>query len=81
MPLKVFQRKPKQMAYKEPERINVSLGRKYNVGNYESVDLHVSFSRDLEAGETVEHCYESIFNSVREELNREAGSLGIKTKV
>ena len=81
MPLKVFQRKPKTVAYEEPKRVNVSLGRKFNVGNYESVDLHVSLSRDVEPGETVEHCYESIFNSVREELNREAGSLGIKTKV
>ena len=81
MPLKIFQRKPKTVGYEEPKRLNVSLGRKYNVGNFESVDLHVYLSRDVEPAETVESAFDAIFTSVRAELNREAEKLRLTAKV
>jgi hypothetical protein len=65
----------------EPHRINVSLGRKYNVGNYESVDLHVSLSVDVEPNETDDSAFETTFDKVRAELNKEAKRLGIAAQM
>lgn len=81
MPLRLFKRKPATKDEENSHRLNVSLGRKYNVGNYESVDLHVSLSRDMEPNETVESAFDAIFNSVRNELNREAEKLRLTAKV
>jgi len=37
---------------KSPDRVSYSFGRKLNLGNYESADFHISYSTDVEAGET-----------------------------
>jgi len=34
------------------ERVSYSFGFKMNLGNYESTDMHFSFSRDVKEGET-----------------------------
>lgn len=35
-----------------PDRISYSMGRKLNMGNYESCDFHISYSTDVGEGET-----------------------------
>jgi len=36
------------------DRVSYSMGRKVNIGNYESIEIHESFSTDLLPGETRE---------------------------
>jgi len=36
----------------ENDRVSVSLGQKINMGNYESLDFHYSYSTDVQEGET-----------------------------
>ena len=38
----------------QPDRISYSFGMKINMGNYESVDVHMSLSTDVAEGETQE---------------------------
>ncbi len=40
------------MMEQQKERVSVSLGKKINCGNYESVDIHYSYSTDLLDSET-----------------------------
>jgi hypothetical protein len=37
---------------KTPDRVSISLGQKINLGNYQSLDFHFSYSTDLVDGET-----------------------------
>lgn len=67
----------KQTLQEPVSRINVSLGRKYNLGNYESVDIHVSLSVDVEPGQTVPEAFDKTFQAVRAEARREAKDIGI----
>ncbi len=39
---------------KQLPRISVSFGRKINLGNFESMDVHFSISEDVNEGETKE---------------------------
>ena len=36
------------------DRVSYSLSRKVNIGNYESIEIHESFSTDIQPGETQE---------------------------
>lgn len=38
----------------QPDRLSVSYGRKINLGNYESADVHMSYSSDINDGESIE---------------------------
>jgi len=49
-------------------RVNISLGRKINIGNYESIDVHASFSCDVEPGKTVEDTYERVYKMVKNQV-------------
>jgi hypothetical protein len=51
-------------------RVNISLGRKWNIGNYESLDLHVSLSLDQESA-NVQMAYEDASVLVHQAFNRE----------
>lgn len=42
------------MMSKELDRISYSFGCKINMGNYESVDIHMSLSTDVSEGETLD---------------------------
>jgi len=69
---------PEFVSHRELQRINVSLGKKFNLGNYESLDLHVSLSRDIEPNEFREDAFNDVFECVRSELVRQAQKVGIK---
>lgn len=61
----------------ENHRINVSLGRKINVGNYESMDFHVSDSRDLGDDEDRATAFRDLFFDVVDRLNDELDEMGL----
>lgn len=42
------------MTNKSLDRISYSFGCKINMGNYESVDVHMSLSTDVSEGETLD---------------------------
>jgi hypothetical protein len=67
----------KRLQRRSAPRINISLGRKINVGNYESLDLHVSFSRDVDPGESVEEAFDSVFLEVIKQLDDKKQQWGI----
>ena len=50
-------------------RLKLSIGRTYNLGNYESLRLDVGLERDVETG------MEDHFNDMRIDLERELQSL------
>ena len=64
-----------------PDRISVSIGKKINTGNYESVDLHVSISTDVDPKRTIEQEFGIGFVRVTRELNRQIRLLGKPDKV
>jgi len=55
----------------------VAIHDKINVGNYESLDLHVSFSRDIDPGESVEEAFDSVFLEVIKQLDDKKQKWGI----
>lgn len=59
-------------------RINISLGRKFNLGNYESADIHVSFSRDMNPNETPKDAFDSVFLDVINQLHDKKKEWGIE---
>jgi len=58
-------------------RINVSLGRKVNIGNYESVDYHASLSIDVKPGIPIPDALDSANMIVETAILRFAESNGI----
>jgi hypothetical protein len=55
----------------EPNRISVSLGRKINLGNYESYDFHVSYSSDVGCEESNDEAYQRVTEQVQSWANQE----------
>lgn len=44
----------------DPDRISISIGRKINLGNYESYDFHVSYSSDRVDDEDNDALYQRV---------------------
>ena len=53
------------MQEKQRDRVSVSLGKKVNVGNYESLDFHVSLSTDCEDNETSQDAAKRAYKEVK----------------
>jgi len=52
-----------------PDRVNYTFGMKINIGNYQSVDLHSSFSSDIKDGETPEEAYQRVVEFVESSIS------------
>lgn len=63
----------KKIKVETPDRISVSIGRKVNIGNYESVDFHVSLSSDV-SGEK-EEVFEEMREWVEERINEQVNEV------
>jgi len=62
---------------RQNHRINVSLGRKINTGNYESMDFHASDSRDVADEEDRKEAFRVLFLDVLGELNNQLDACGL----
>lgn len=51
---------------KQLDRVSYSFGMKLNVGNYESVDFHVSLASDVEDGESFQEAMDAVKKEVEE---------------
>lgn len=51
----------------EPDRISYSFGMKVNMGNYESADMHFSYSTDVKSKESPEAALQRAIAFVEEE--------------
>ncbi len=58
-------------AQNQPDRVSVSIGRKINLGNYESYDFHVSYSSDLEHSESIDAGYQRVTRQVQKFVDQE----------
>lgn len=65
---------------KTKDRVSVSYGRKINLGNYESVDVHVGYSTDLKKGESVKEAFERADGVSTSELERLCAPLEAQPK-
>ena len=65
---------------RQNHRINVSVGRKVNIGNYESLDFHFSDSRDVADSENLKDAYRVLFLNVLDELNTGLDRVGLGHK-
>ena len=52
------------------DRVTVTFTRKYNVAKFESIDLHVGYSSDKQADETVAEAFERIEAQTQEEFEK-----------
>lgn len=52
----------------DPPRVNVSMGFKRNVGNYESLNLSVSVTDSARQGETASAAFDRVYAFVEERL-------------
>lgn len=50
---------------RQNDRISLSIGRKINLGNFESYDFHVSFSSDIDPGEGKREAYKRVRRQVK----------------
>lgn len=54
-------------------RIEGALSKTVNLGNYESMKIHVGLSADLIDGENLEDAYDKLFSDVEKQLMKEIG--------
>jgi hypothetical protein len=65
----------------QSDRVSVAFGRKVNVGNYESVDFHFSYSTDVRHDETADMALHRARAFVTSKLNVELKTIrGKKTE-
>ena len=58
-------------------RIEGSLSKTINLGNYESMKVSVSLSGDIKDNEQVRECYKELFKQVEVELKTRIKMLGL----
>ena len=51
-------------------RVTVSFSRKYNVAQYESLDVHVGLSKDQDADEDLDQLFDNVEDIVQEEFEK-----------
>lgn len=56
-------------------KINVSFGRTFNIGNYESVRVDVSKERELSSDADFEATFYAILNDLKELVNEQESEL------
>jgi hypothetical protein len=59
----------------ELDRISYAMGIKVNLGNYESADVHISFSTDVKSGETKEQALKRAAKFVENEIDKKHDEL------
>lgn len=59
------------MAEGQPDRVSYSFGMKINIGNFQNVDFHLSYSTDCKEGETKEDAMERAGAFVESEADKE----------
>jgi hypothetical protein len=52
----------------EPTRVNVGVGYKMNMGNYESANVNISVSASAKPGESASECVDRVFSLVEAKL-------------
>jgi hypothetical protein len=55
----------------EQDRLSYSFGVKMNIGNYQSVDFHISYSSDVKEGETPDKALTRIKKYVEAKVEQE----------
>ena len=59
----------------EPDRVNYTLGCKVNMGNYESVNLNISYSTDSRSNETIQETLERAITFVEHNIDKKREEL------
>jgi len=59
------------MTNNQEDRVSYSFGMKINIGNYQSVDFHLSYSTDVKDGETREDAMERATEFVQAKADKE----------
>jgi len=57
------------------DRVSYSEGAKINVGNYESRDVHMSYTTDIKEGETTGEAMERAKEFIEEAINKEIDNI------
>lgn len=52
----------------EPTRVSVGLDMKLNMGNYESLGVHVSISDSARPGESAQQAFDRVYGFVEKQL-------------
>ena len=60
------------------DRVSFSQGRKLNVGNYESIDIHVSYSTDVSSEESPEEAIQRAAKVVKSDLLARVKKIKVK---
>ena len=59
------------MAESQEDRVSYSFGLKLNIGNYQSLDYHMSYSTDVKDGETPDVAMERARTFVQQKADEE----------
>lgn len=63
------------------DRVTVGFTRKFNLGNYQTLDVNVGLSSDRESGDTIEEAFEAVEKIVLKEFEKLCNSIdGKQTK-
>lgn len=60
---------------REPIQVNVGMNYKINMGNYESLGIHISITDTQQPGETAIQAHERVFNFVNRRLQDKVGTV------
>lgn len=59
----------------DSDRISYSFGAKINIGNYQSIDFHISYSSDVKSEENTDTAYNRVKKYVESRAEIEIGKI------
>jgi vacuolar-type H+-ATPase subunit D/Vma8 len=60
----------------EADRLSYSFGVKVNIGNFQNVDLHISYSSDVKSDESLDNAFKRIKKYVEKRIEAEVEQVG-----
>lgn len=58
-----------------PARVQVSYSRKYNVAQYESLDVHVGLADDCKTDESISEAFDRVITETEEQFEKLCGKI------